>query len=386
MMEDREAQEAPDDVFAALVRDVSEMPMEERYRIWRIPKRTGGLRTIEAPCDKLKMVQRCGMLRMERKYRAQAPFGHAFRHGRSVATMAANHVGKRYVMKADLSDFFPSIKLDTAAGLIAAANFQQVLAGMMASGALGARELAMLGVDAGDESSVARVARGIALEASKFEDVRDRNSVFKKYFAIYKEYYAGVVMDLAIHFHDFQDGKGMRLPQGAPASPLISNLVMYDLDWQLAWMAHKKGVVYSRYADDLVFSTDKLPVEPEEGQPAYNIPMCLRSIYEAMGGLLQGKGFTLNEKKCKVIPAERRQMVCGVVVNKDLRLPRRWRRNLRAALHQRGLHPERAARGGKYNPANISGRLAYQHMVQHPPEDVRLTSDMLDTLFVSRQA
>ena len=115
-----------------------------------------------------------------------------------------------------------------------------------------------------------------------------------------------------------------RLPQGAPTSPFLANLVATRLDHRLAALARKwRGGVfrisYTRYADDLCLSG-------EDGR--------LNHIVPAVERIIRDSGFRVNKEKLRVYRKGVRQIVAGVVVNDTANVPRPVRRNLRAALHQ----------------------------------------------------
>jgi len=114
------------------------------------------------------------------------------------------------------------------------------------------------------------------------------------------------------------------LPQGAPTSPALSNLVCENLDRRLTGLARSRGFTYSRYADDLVFSSD-------DGRLPSLIPM--------IGQVIGEEGFALRSDKTRIVRRGARQMVTGVVVNERLNLPRHHVRRLRAAA-------DRLSRGG----------------------------------------
>jgi len=152
---------------------------------------------------------------------------------------------------------------------------------------------------------------------------------------------AGLLARLCVH-----DG---RLPQGAPSSPAITNLICRRLDHRLYGLAVKAGGRYTRYADDLTFSG----------------PLSLRSILPAVRKIIREEGFEVAEKKTRLMRAVRRQEVTGLVVNQRPGVPRRQRRLLRAILHN-------AARQGlaAQNRSNIphfglwlAGWIQYVNMV-----------------------
>lgn len=107
------------------------------------------------------------------------------------------------------------------------------------------------------------------------------------------------------------------LPQGAPTSPAISNLVMYNFDiWTGQW-CKQQNIRYTRYCDDLTFSGE----------------FDAELVLERIEGYLQAMGFTLNQKKTKRMTTHQQQMVTGVVVNEKLQVSRAYRRNLRQEIY-----------------------------------------------------
>ncbi len=107
------------------------------------------------------------------------------------------------------------------------------------------------------------------------------------------------------------------LPQGAPTSPAISNLVMKHFDEYMAEWCGQRGIVYSRYCDDLTFSGDFDPGE----------------VIRKAERFLRAMGFSLNRRKTKVLSKASRQMVTGLVVNEKVQPSREYRRKLRQELY-----------------------------------------------------
>ena len=117
-------------------------------------------------------------------------------------------------------------------------------------------------------------------------------------------------------------GRGRRtLPQGAPTSPAITNLVCWSLDRRLEGLARKFEATYTRYADDLTFSGDK---ELKNGLKRF-LPLLLRVVKE--------EGFRANRRKLRFARQGRQQVVTGLVVNARPGVCRETRRRLRAILH-----------------------------------------------------
>lgn len=114
-----------------------------------------------------------------------------------------------------------------------------------------------------------------------------------------------------------------RVPQGAPTSPRLSNLVNYRIDARLAGMAARLGAVYTRYADDITLSFDH-----EDHAKIHFVQRFVRKV-------LASEGYVLHQrKKLSIRRRHHRQMVTGLVVNGRVNLPRPVRRWLRAVEHR----------------------------------------------------
>ena len=145
-----------------------------------------------------------------------------------------------------------------------------------------------------------------------------------------------------------------RLRQGTRCSPALANLVCRQLDLDLVLLAGTTGSTYTRYADDLVFSGDKVPTS------------------DAVAGVLERHGFTLRDGRCHVQIRGCSQFVTGLHVfdGGKPRLPRRLKRRLRLVLHyveRFGLdaHFEHAAsRPLTTSPIALAGLLRYAQSVE----------------------
>ena len=107
------------------------------------------------------------------------------------------------------------------------------------------------------------------------------------------------------------------LPQGAPSSAAISNLVMKPFDEYMGSWCEKRGIIYTRYCDDMTFSGSFL---------AYKVKNKVRSFLRVIG-------FELNEKKTKLLLAGQRQAVTGIVVNVKPQVSKEYRRKLRQEVY-----------------------------------------------------
>ena len=227
---------------------------ENRYHVYPLVsgQRVKKTRWIEAPDAELKAAQR--WLLDNWLYRlTPTTYAHGFVPGRSILSNASHHVGRRFVLTADIRDFFPSI------------TAQRV-----------------------DD----------CLEQLEFDPAHRRCLV------------------------QLVTRRG-RLPQGAPTSPHLANLVARPLDLRLAGLARQHGWTYTRYADDLTFSSNPSQrfMPPEE-------------LLWVIERIVSDEHFRLADDKSHIMPHHQRQTVTGLVVNQRLALPKPRRRILRAMLHR----------------------------------------------------
>ncbi|MBA61011.1 MAG: hypothetical protein CMJ76_01480 [Planctomycetaceae bacterium] len=112
------------------------------------------------------------------------------------------------------------------------------------------------------------------------------------------------------------------LPQGAPTSPVLSNIVNKSMDDRLFSLSQSFNANYTRYADDITFSMEK-----------YNREL-VHALLQRVGVILRIYGYNLNRKKKRIIRRHRRQEVTGLVVNSKVNLSRKRRRWLRSIQHR----------------------------------------------------
>jgi RNA-directed DNA polymerase len=123
------------------------------------------------------------------------------------------------------------------------------------------------------------------------------------------------------------------LPQGSPCSPIISNLIGHIVDIHLVQLAARAGCTYTRYADDLTFSTNK-PKFPNSiaTQIAGNEHSWVPG--SELSHLVAQCGFALNPKKTRMQYRDSRQEVTGLVVNRKINVRREYRHTVRAMVHR----------------------------------------------------
>ena len=107
------------------------------------------------------------------------------------------------------------------------------------------------------------------------------------------------------------------LPQGAPSSPAITNIILYEFDEQLGQWCRERDIAYTRYCDDMTFSG--------EFDPA--------GVIRFVRLELKKMGFLLNEQKTRIQRPGQQQSVTGIVVNEKLSIPADYRRKIRQELY-----------------------------------------------------
>jgi len=111
------------------------------------------------------------------------------------------------------------------------------------------------------------------------------------------------------------------LPQGAPTSPRLSNLLNFGLDSRIQRFVEFRKGAYTRYADDITISFPK------------DYSSRVRGTIQMVRSALKSRGYTLHGDKVRIMRRHQRQTVTGLVVNDGVNLPRRLRRRLRAVEH-----------------------------------------------------
>lgn len=151
-----------------------------------------------------------------------------------------------------------------------------------------------------------------------------------------------------------------RLPQGAPTSPGLANLTAKDLDRQLVRIAAEYGWVYTRYADDLAFSTYGPSSRAQAGALAFRVT-----------GALEAHGLSANHAKTVIAPPGARRIVLGLLVDgPEPRLTRAFRDNLETHLFALTKHGAAAhQRARKFASTigmrrHVTGLVAFAHHIE----------------------
>ena len=168
-----------------------------------------------------------------------------------------------------------------------------------------------------------------------------------------------------------------KLPQGAPSSPVLSNLVCTKLDAELQSLCSTNGCTYSRYADDITISTQRsrfpLATRDLSGSAAGTI-----ELSSQLREIIASNGFRINEIKTRLYFKTDRQEVTGLVVNKRVNIRRSYIRDIRAVLHAIQKYGSQAAQetfekksGGKTDLlASIAGRISFVGQIRGKSDQV----------------
>lgn len=147
------------------------------------------------------------------------------------------------------------------------------------------------------------------------------HSLFSNYFKLNKTV-ASTLTNLCCHPEGF-------LPQGAPTSPMISNILCKTLDNDLNRLAKNSfGSSYTRYADDISFSSNR-PFK----DGIINEVDGVVELGSTLKGIISRNGFRINSDKIRLQKNYEHQEVTGIVVNSKLNIDRRYIRRIRAMLH-----------------------------------------------------
>lgn len=234
-----------------------------RYKVFEIKKRTHGFRTIAQPAKPIKAIQRFLINEVfdELPVHTSAT---AYKEGTSIKENAEKHKSNKFMLKMDFTDFFPSIRTNDVK-----MHLRRYLP------------------DIWTEDEIKMMAHA----------------------CLWKPKREGV----------------LRLSIGAPSSPFLSNSIMFDFDTQIAEICGQEEIVYTRYADDLCFST--------------NHPNILSSIEDQVKQILGQLPYPLiriNERKTVHTSMKKRRFITGIVITNEgnISLGRERKRDIRVKLHK----------------------------------------------------
>ncbi|TFG20741.1 MAG: RNA-directed DNA polymerase [Promethearchaeota archaeon] len=150
---------------------------------------------------------------------------------------------------------------------------------------------------------------------------------------------------------DWYTKGGRYVPQGAPSSPMIGNLYALHLDKRLEGLWTKAGFVYSRYADDLAFSSSDPKVR-------------VRGLIFASYQFIKDEKLSPNPAKTKVLRKQHKKKVTGITVNEKINIDRRWMNAFRGELHRYskfGLPSDGVQRSKIFS--QLKGKMSFLQMI-----------------------
>jgi retron-type reverse transcriptase len=254
------------------------------YTTFTIKKKSGQDRTIHAPVKGLKEFQKALNIILQCIHEPHdAATG--FIVGKSIVDNAKIHVGQTYVYNIDLKDFFPSIDRSRVWGRLLIAPFN-----------LGVSE---------EKRTIANFMATLCCTPMDVERFKD---------------------------NEWISLKTSVLPQGAPTSPTLTNIICERLDKRLTGVALRFGLNYSRYADDITFSSKHNTYEVSHTK--FEKIFVSGSTFDCeIRKIISEQNFHIKESKVRLQKRGYRQEVTGLVVNDKVNVTRRYIKQLRQWLY-----------------------------------------------------
>jgi hypothetical protein len=247
---------------------------KNRYISFAVRKKSGEDRVIHAPKRGLKAIQKCLNLILQVIYQPHKAAS-GFVPGKSIVDNAKIHTGSIYVYNMDLKDFFPSIDQARIWGRLRHAPFNLN--------------------ESNGNVMLANIIAALCCQEMIVER-KDENGEWIK-----------VIKNV--------------LPQGAPTSPLITNIICERLDIKLSGVAKRFGLKYSRYADDITFSS------------MHNVYQKNSDFLVEVQRIITEQNFTIKESKTRLQKEGYRQEVTGLLVNDKVNVQKRYIKQLRMWLY-----------------------------------------------------
>jgi hypothetical protein len=204
-----------------------------------------------------------------------------------VKTFAAPHAGKQVVLRIDLADFFPSIPAGRIQALFRTAGYPERVADLLGGLCTNSAPWDVWDGDVWDGG----VWNG-DVSPSNLAQIRRARWLYSQ----------------------------PHLPQGAPSSPALANLSAYRMDCRLAALASSAGAIYTRYADDLAFSSGR------------DFDRVVRRFQLHVCAIVMEEDFAVHHRKTRIMRRGVRQRLAGVVVNEHPNVIRADYDKLKATL------------------------------------------------------
>jgi RNA-directed DNA polymerase len=244
---------------------------EYQYTKFRIRKKNGtGVREIRAPKEDLKDIQSW----INQNILVQVPIHDrcmSFRSGKSIKDNAQIHVGKSLLLQIDFYRFYDTISEERVYGLFRQLGYHP----------------------------------NLAVDLAKLTTVPPSTT------------YEEIINEDPHKPDDYSVVRSAYLPQGAPTSPMISNIIARSLDYRLHRLTQKMGSEYTRYADDITISGTSSTI------PSIKL----------VSSIIKEEGFFLNHKKTHYRKKGQKQLVTGLTVTEGVHVPRILKEEIRQHLH-----------------------------------------------------
>lgn len=253
---------------------ISSGSKQNRYTKFTIKKKSGEDRIIHSPVTGLKVIQKCINLIFQSTYKAN-PAATGFVVGKSIVDNAKIHSGKNYVLNLDLKDFFSSIDQARVWGRLQAPPF-----------------------NLNEQNGRLKLANIIACLCCH-EMIVDRLDSTNRWIKTVKNV----------------------VPQGAPTSPALINIICQRLDYYLSAVAKRFSVNYTRYADDITFSSD------------HNVYQKNGDFITEVERIIKDQNFSIKDTKTHLQKSGYRQQVTGLVVNHRPNVHGRYIKQIRHWLY-----------------------------------------------------
>lgn len=330
---------------------------ENRYVEFKIKKKSGAERTIHAPVQGLKSIQRILSFILQSVFEPhEAAMG--FIRNKSIVDNARLHEGSKYVYNIDIKDFFPSINQARVwkCMQLKPFNLNKVSSEVPQHMKWSDFKTEYLKTDGPlifkkvNDRFVTSTPYGTIYAASNFdgekekflllggESIRTKNGesikgslwLVNNIPANNRLEIANIIAALCCTEMDVERKNKMGewesiklnvLPQGAPTSPVITNIVCYRLDILLSGVARRFGIKYSRYADDITFSS------------MHNVFQSGSLFLNELHRIISDQGFMLNENKTRLQKTGYRKEVTGLLVNEKVNVHKRYIKQLRLWLY-----------------------------------------------------
>ncbi len=291
------------------------------YKVYDIPKKDKSTRTIAQPTLKLKQLQRKTVLELEKKLPIHPCAKAYIKDVNGILANAQAHKDSKYFFKYDFKDFFPSIKA-------ADFNIQLEKAGYSESERIDLLKI----IFRFDKEKSKKKTRAIYISLRNLEFNQNTNPAL-----------------LNLMIEGYRDE--FQLSIGAPSSPFVSNVIMFDFDTHMDKWAKENDFIYTRFADDITISCQKK-------QDTKTITALLN---QTLKGLEYPK-LQLNNKKQKSVSLKSRVTITGLNITSEhkVSLGRKKKKQIRAMIdhYVKGKFPKH-----KFN--ELSGWLAYANAVDN---------------------